>query len=376
MVRTIDFARGVAIVGLVGGVLAFAATSVALMARREYRWGETFEVRTTFRSVSGLAVGDAVRVQGMTAGVVDRIDPPARAGEPVVLTLRVDAKHRELIRSDALARIETQGVVGARVVEIQPGDPEAPALGTGPEARISSVEPIEIAQVLEDARRGLGRIEEVAGTADAGLREIHAIAESIRNGRGTLGLMVNDESAYRQIVELGHRGEKTLTELEENLTAMKHTWPISRFFNDRAYFDKDRLLVRTGARRESRVFREEELFEPGRSALTANGRRRLDEFAAWFKGVNRSKTELVIAGFTDAGPGTGRDRELAEILTQDQADAVKEYLSTTHKLDSTGWFSSRKVAAAGFGDRVPAALRDEAEGRPARRLEILLFTPN
>ena len=39
--------------------------------------------------------------------------------------------------------------------------------------------------------------------------------------------------------------------------------------------DRDKVLFHPGAERDSRTLREDELFEPGRSALTAGGRQRL-----------------------------------------------------------------------------------------------------
>jgi len=78
---------------------------------------------------------------------------------------------------------------------------------------------------------------------------------------------------------------------------------------------------------------------------------------------------VVIAAFTDEG----EDPDLAQILTQDQAEAVRKYLVAKHKIDASGWFSSRKVAAVGFGAQVPRGAADL--GAPPRRVEVILFTP-
>ena len=59
---------------------------------------------------------------------------------------------------------------------------------------------------------------------------------------------------------------------------------------------------------------------------------------------------MVIAAFTS---DDGQDQDLAQILTQEQADAVRKYLIAKHGIDSAGWFSSRKVAAVGFGSQAP-----------------------
>ncbi|MFO0892966.1 MAG: OmpA family protein [Isosphaeraceae bacterium] len=100
------------------------------------------------------------------------------------------------------------------------------------------------------------------------------------------------------------------------------------------------------------------------------GRTRLDAVASWFKSVKRPTSEVVIAAFTDA-PADG---DLAQILTQEQADAVKNYLVSKHKISSSGWFSSGKVAYLGrLRHRGPRGL--PAAAAPTRRIEVIVFTP-
>jgi len=302
--------------------------------------------------------------------VVETIVPPRAPGAPVTLIMRLDERLRPLVRSDATATIITQGVVGARVVEIVPGRPDAPPLAEGGALRTET--PVEVADLLRDASGALRRLDAVTVAAREGLVEVNAIAAGIRQGKGSLGRLVQDEEAYRKLVALSERGERTLNDLEENLAALKRTWPLSRYFNDRSFYDRDRVLFQPGAERESKLLREDDLFEPGRAVLTAQGRRRLDEIAAWFKKIKRPKSEVVIAAFTD----DSRDEELALVLTQEQADAVRKYLINQHGIDTVGWFGTRKVAAVGFGSQVPRALDEkESHDLPARRVEIILFTP-
>ena len=82
---------------------------------------------------------------------------------------------------------------------------------------------------------------------------------------------------------------------------------------------------------------------------------------------------MVIAAFTDAD----LDSDLAEALTQEQADAVSKYLVDHYGINSAGWFKKRKVAAVGFGARPPRLGENEAatETLPSRRVDIILFTP-
>jgi phospholipid/cholesterol/gamma-HCH transport system substrate-binding protein len=189
--------------------------------------------------------------------------------------------------------------------------------------------------------------------------------------RAVLGKLVRDETIYQHMLDLSHRGERTLNVLEENLDALKQTWPFSSYFEHRAYLDRERVLFQPGAERKSRALQTDELFEPGRSILTQPGRARLDEIGRWCKKDIRPTSQVVIAAFTDGA----RDQDLAEILTQEQADTVRRYLIEKHGIQSAGWFRSRKVAAVGFGTHTPRALDSPARDTPTRRVEIILFTP-
>jgi phospholipid/cholesterol/gamma-HCH transport system substrate-binding protein len=162
-----------------------------------------------------------------------------------------------------------------------------------------------------------------------------------------------------------------LNALEENLDALKQTWPLSSYFEHRAYLDRERVLFEPGADRKSFALQTDDLFEPGRSILTQPGRARLDEVGRWCKKDIRPTSHVVIAAFTDGG----HDQDLAEILTQEQADAVRRYLVEKHGIQSAGWFRSRKVAAVGFGTHTPRALVSSEANAPTRRVEIILFTP-
>ena len=369
MRRNIGLWRGAMNAGFALAVMALAGFGVYQVAGRHWRVQPTFRVRAEFATIGGLEAGHRVRLQGIDAGVVERVVAPSEPGRPVELVLRIDERLRPLIRSDAVARIISEGLVGAKIVELTPGRPDASPVGELD--RIASERPIDMTDVVKRASGSLERLDTLARSAEQGLTEVNAIAGSIRRGEGSLGKLVRDEEIYRDMVALSRRGERALTALEENLDALKQTWPLSRYFDRRAYLDRERVLFQPGSQRNSRSLRTDEIFEPGRSVLTPIGRARLDEVARWCKLASLPGTQVVIAAFTD----DDRDEDLAEVLTQEQADAVRNYLVTKHSIQSAGWFKQRKVAAVGFGSHSPRTLDAPQPNQPARRVEIILFTP-
>lgn len=357
-------------------VLAIAGFGVVSVASRQWQWQETFLTQASFPTIGGVETGATVLVQGMHAGVVEAIKAPAVPGGPVTLVLRIDAKLRHLVRSDASVRIAAQGVVGSKVVELVPGLPDASPLKEG--AVLKAETPIELSDLLIRASASLEKLDAVSVSAQEGLGEINAIASTIRRGEGTLGKLVQDEEAYRQLLALSERGEKTLGNLEDNLMALKGTWPISRYFNQRGFTDADRVLYQPNAKRDARVFVADDLFEPGRAVLTRDGKRRLDDLAKWFDGAKHPETsKIVVAAFTDQAPEG--NEELAQILTQEQADCIRNYLVAQHEIDRLPWyrFSRRSFASVGYGTQIPVDGREEATtgAQPPRRVEFIVFTP-
>ena len=349
-----------------------AIWGIGRVASRHWRLTRVFHARAEFARIDGLQAGDEVRVQGMKAGVVESINPPESPGRPVSLIFRIDDRLRSLVRIDARARIAAQGIVGAKVVEIEPGRPDAAGLEDW--GLIRSEPTVEVASILRDASLALKRVDAVADSAQKGLEEIGAIATSIRKGEGSLGRFVHDDQAYSKLLDLTRQGQKTLVDLEENLAALKRTWPISSYFKDRAFFDRDRVLFKPGSERDEKTLPADELFERGKAILTNQGRGVLDGVAKWFRKQAKPSSEVVIAAFTAAG----EDEELNLILTQEQAEAVRKYMVDYYSIDSIGWFSSRRVAAVGFGSRAPKSIERKPETKdeaPPRRVEFIVFTP-
>jgi phospholipid/cholesterol/gamma-HCH transport system substrate-binding protein len=361
--------RALANAGFALAVLALGGFGLYQVARRQWHVQPTFHVRARFSTVTGLEAGHRVRLQGMDAGVVEQVIAPREPGAPVELVLRLDQKLRHLVRPDAVARILAEGMVGARVVEITPGRPDSPALAEGGE--IQTEPPVELSDLMKRTSASLRELDNLARTAQTGLEELGTIATSVREGKGSLGKLVRDDTVYRNLISLSRRSERSVKDLEDNLAALKRTWPLSRYFDSRSYFEREKVLYQPGARRTSRFYPADDLFEPGRAILTPLGRSRLDDAGRWCHEVGRPQSEVVIAAFTS----DDLDVDLAEALTQEQADAVRKYLVEKHGIDSAGWFRSRRVAAVGFGTQIPR-LADPPQGPlPPRRVEIILFTP-
>ncbi len=81
MRRNIGLWRAAANAGFALAVMALAGFGLYQVAGRHWRVQPMFRVRAEFATIGGLEAGHRVRLQGIDAGVVERvIAPPSRAG--------------------------------------------------------------------------------------------------------------------------------------------------------------------------------------------------------------------------------------------------------------------------------------------------------
>ena len=322
--------------------LGLAATGVFAVGNGQWLWSDTFHVTVGFPEIRGVEAGTEVRVQGIKAGLVEAIEAPSGPRGNVVLHLKLAGHLRHLIRADARVQIVGEGMIGGKVLEIDPGT--AAAQPVADDAQLTSKPSVELADVLVQVNMAL---------------------DDIRQGQGTLGKLLKDPQAYSDLLALLQQSKGTMATFQQDAEALK-SMPLVRNYIE----DPEALLVRPNCERNRQVFLESDLFEPGRAVLTTDGRRRLDELAPWLAGLKQKGSEVVVVAYADSRTPSA---SVARTLTKKQSEAVCDYLKGQHAVQKMGWFSSRKVAALGLGTSPPPM--PEKEPLPSGRIEVLVFVP-
>ncbi len=154
---------------VVVALVAFLAMIYFLGAR-----ARLFEARQTlhadFTEVGGLTEGATVRLAGVQIGRVTGVRLPAEPGGKVRVDMSIGKQFHNRIRQDSVARIETQGLLGDKIIEITVGSP--PALPIRPGDVLASRDPTDFRNVLQDG----------ALTA----RSVTALADTLRETVRTL----------------------------------------------------------------------------------------------------------------------------------------------------------------------------------------------
>ena len=209
------------VVGLfvVTGVLLFAVGLFMIGDRRKL-FSKDFEVVAEFKELGGLQDGANVKVGGMDAGEVIDIEVPPQPQSKFRVRMRVLEKLHAVVRTDSVATIQTEGVLGNKFLKIDQGTPSAPIAPSG--GTIPGREPFDFADLMEQIRDTVdqvkgkmdgvfasiattsqnanelirsvrGDVENIIATSRKVSHDVQVITAGVRAGRGTVGRLFNDE---------------------------------------------------------------------------------------------------------------------------------------------------------------------------------------
>lgn len=172
--------------------LAFIVFFVGIISLGDRKgwFDETTVINARFTDINGLETGAPVRISGINAGKILSILPPRKLGDQVTVEMEISRKFDPLLRTDSRARIETEGLVGYKLIIVEPGTDSAPPVERN--GMIQSLEPVKFADITRQFYDASSDIASIVKTIDA-------IADSVRKGKGTLGKLVKDESLYRNL---------------------------------------------------------------------------------------------------------------------------------------------------------------------------------
>jgi phospholipid/cholesterol/gamma-HCH transport system substrate-binding protein len=171
-------------------VLGFILFTVAIfvIGSKENMFTSTFKLNSEFETVSGLKPGASVRMNGISVGKVDNIEIKSKTKVLVEMTLEKSVQ--KFIKKDSKATINSEGLVGNKIVELIPGSSEAPSILDN--EMIVSVRPIEVQDIISG-------LKETSDNATLITKDLSEITGRINNGEGTLGQLINNDQLYKSI---------------------------------------------------------------------------------------------------------------------------------------------------------------------------------
>ena len=145
--------------------------------------GPKYRLRTYLPDVSGLANGATVSVDGVAVGNVVSIEFAAQGAEQkkdkahnIEVVLRIEKKYQKDILTDSTAALVTEGLLGNKYINVTRGFTGVPLKNGDTVPAATSV----------DVMAELGAVSS----------QVQDLLAGIKQGKGTLGKLVNDPEAY------------------------------------------------------------------------------------------------------------------------------------------------------------------------------------
>jgi phospholipid/cholesterol/gamma-HCH transport system substrate-binding protein len=212
---------GVGIFAIVGTVLF--AVIIFLIGNQHSAFAKHIELFAVFKNLDGLAKGAQVQVAGFDAGEVADISVPASPSTGFRLKLRLNDQVRGLVRTDSVATIATEGVVGDKVVIILPGSSaskEAAPFSTLPTKNTSDMAELiqKSTALVSNASTTMKTVgDKLTTTLDAlttTANNANNLVVGLNQGRGTIGMLLRDEKLaadIRQTLANAHQASSSLS---------------------------------------------------------------------------------------------------------------------------------------------------------------------
>jgi phospholipid/cholesterol/gamma-HCH transport system substrate-binding protein len=167
--------------------LALFIVTIYFVGKQKNLFGSTFHLKSQFKTVSGLKVGNNVRFSGINVGTVNDIELITDTSVMVDLVIR--KKYQQFIKTDARASIGTDGLMGDKVLTITSGASQDNFAKRSVKNNdlIASKNAIEMEDVMSSMKTSVDN----AGIITA---QLALFTTKMNNGNGALSKLISDEA--------------------------------------------------------------------------------------------------------------------------------------------------------------------------------------
>jgi phospholipid/cholesterol/gamma-HCH transport system substrate-binding protein len=239
---------GVFVLVALAGVVV---TVVAIGLRQELFTPKT-RIHLIAESAEDISAGMAVKLSGFAIGKVERLALTDLA--QVRVTLAINSDYMKWIRADSRARLLKEGLIGAAVIEVLPGTPQAKELAE--DAQISfgrdkglaravddlyvEIVPLvrdlkriaayiddpngDIKRAVADVRKFTGYLDDPEGGIKQALRHADELIVSLQATQKRLDALI--AAAQQDVPPMLTRGREAVEGGKKVVESLKQTWPI------------------------------------------------------------------------------------------------------------------------------------------------------
>jgi phospholipid/cholesterol/gamma-HCH transport system substrate-binding protein len=193
--------------------------SIYFIGKNRNLFGETFQLKSYFNSVSGLKVGNNVRFSGINVGSVKAIDFVSDTSVVVLVVIKEEV--RQYIKKDAMASIGSDGLMGDKVLTISPGTKSKIMVKNN--TVIASTKAIEMEDIMKSVKVSVDNAQYIT-------YELAEFTSKMNNKNSMLSKLVNDDKMGKSLDATLTNIQDATKGLNENMEAAKHNFLLRGYF--------------------------------------------------------------------------------------------------------------------------------------------------
>jgi len=222
------------IIGLLLFILA-----IYFIGNKQKMFGKTNHLEAVFTNVNGLQLGNNVRYSGINVGTVR--DIIMENDTTIRIDMIIDKAIFPFIKRDAVATIGSDGLVGNMIINILPGKGTEQSVKPGETIRSQNkIRTDDILNTLSVTNKNASKLSS----------DLLKITNQINNGKGTIGVLMNDSLVANDLKETmrylkltGKGTSESVTELKKIISSLDKKDNVIGVLKDSAVANKLKNMV-------------------------------------------------------------------------------------------------------------------------------------
>jgi phospholipid/cholesterol/gamma-HCH transport system substrate-binding protein len=181
---------------------------IFLLGNKDQLFTSTFTVKTYFQNTGGLRNGASVRFGGIDVGAVKGVRIVNDGTGRIEISMRIKDEIKPFLKKDSKASIETEGLVGNKVVVITMGSDKAEGIANG--GTILAIEPLSFADIIAETQGIMAYTKDMT-------KNLAEIVYKVNEGEGTIGKILNDDQLYNAATNLTKSADRSMVSLTNDM---------------------------------------------------------------------------------------------------------------------------------------------------------------